>query len=141
MKRNPYYLVWSDAINRLRFVNPTSNSWKFYSMLFITVAMAMNLAILVTIIERHVLKIDAYHLDFQHYIGVKLNTVLNFTIKFFLPPFVLNYFLIFRRKRYEIITKQYKSYNGKLAVTYIILSLFLPVILIIVAFLVSKIIG
>lgn len=134
MKRNIYYIVWSNAINRLRFVNPNGNSWKFYSMLFITIAMAMNLAMLVTIIERHVLKIDSYHLNFQHYIGVKLNTVLDFTVKFFFPPFVLNYLLIFRRKRYEFITKQYKSYNGKLAVTYIILSLFLPVILIVLGF-------
>lgn len=81
----------------------------------------MNLAMLVTIIERHVLKIDSHHLDFQHYIGVKLNAVLDFIVKFFLPPLVLNYFLIFRQKRYEFITKQYKSYNGKLAVTYIII--------------------
>ncbi len=140
MKRNYYYMIWADAINRLKAVNGDNNSWKFYSMAFITLAMAFNLMVLMTILEKHILKIRFYNLDFNVFPGTKLNNALEFIVLFCLVPFAINYFLIFRNNRYESLIKQYKSYNGKLAATYIVASYFLPLILLVIAFLITKLI-
>ena len=69
----------------------------------------------------------------------EINSFLNFFLNFFLPPLIINYFLIFRNKNYEKLLLKYKYCNGKLFASYFICSLFLPIVLILLAYLLMKI--
>jgi len=37
--------------------------------------------------------------------------------------------LIFKNRRYEKLIKKYKYHHGKIAITYVLLSLFIPVVI------------
>lgn len=133
-------MIWVDTISRLKAVKGNNSSWKFSSMAFITLAMALNLAIIITILVKHIFKTRFYNLDLHVFPGTKLNNALEFLLLFFLIPFIINYFLIFRNKMYESLLKKYKSYNGKLAAIYLLGSYFLPFILLLIALLIHELI-
>lgn len=61
------------------------------------------------------------------------------TIVFFLPPLLLNYFLIFSRDQWKHIRKDYKSYNGRVYKLYFIFSAIVPIAIVFVTALVYKI--
>ena len=108
MKWNPFYLVWSDAIQRVRKSNPRMKDWKWKIFLYMTTVHAFNLWIILlwlkyfNVINVHTLKLDIFP-------GSILDGFFSFTL-FFASPFVLlNYFTIFHRNRYERILKKYKT--------------------------------
>lgn len=127
-----YYKIWVDGLTKLRSIPSNKGMWKFYSTTFISFAMAMNLALFMAILERNVLK-HSFDLDINFFTSKKLNSFLSFFVLYLLLPLLINYFLIFRNKRYEILISKYKSYDGKLFLTYILISFFLPFILILIA--------
>lgn len=127
---NVYYKIWVDGIIKIRSIPSNKSLWKFYSMLFITMAMAMNLALVITILEKNVLKSSFYELPVDIFSESKLNSFVSFFILFFLPPLALNYLLIFRNNRYERLIEKYEAHNGKLCASYLMISYFLPFFLI-----------
>jgi hypothetical protein len=64
--------------------------------------------------------------------GKNLDALISGFTLFILPNVLLNYFLIFRNNRYEMLLTKYKSYNGKLFISYFLASLALPLLLIVV---------
>jgi hypothetical protein len=133
-----YYKIWVDGITKLRSIPANKGMWKFYAMVFISMAMAINLALVMAILQRNILKHSFYdvHIDI---LGIKkLDYFVSFVLLYLLIPLLISYFLIFRNKRYEMLINKYKSYNGKLCVSYLMISYFLPFILIIVAFLLGR---
>ena len=85
-------------------------------MIFMTLAMSSNLILIMTILERHVLPERA-------------NSVLSYIFLFILPCLVINYQLTFRNKRYLKLLERYPYYNGKLAISYFVISMVLPIAL------------
>jgi hypothetical protein len=130
-----YYKIWVDGITKLRSRPENKGIWIFYAMTFISMAMAMNLITVITIIEKYVIKHSFYDIQFTLFTEQKLNQFLNFFILYLLLPLLINYTLIFRNKRYENLANKYKYHNGKLCITYLMISYFLPFILLIGAFL------
>jgi hypothetical protein len=122
-------MIWVDAITRLKSRPENVGMWKFYSMIFISMAMALNLLVIVTIIEKHILKYSFYQLNIDVFPGSKIDSFINFFLLFLALPLSINYLLIFRNNRYEKLIEIYKAHNGKLCVSYLILSYFLPLIL------------
>jgi len=135
---NVFYKIWVDCI--LYFKSRSEkNTWKFYSILSMSMAMAINIALLMSIIQRNILKEYFYGIQINLFSSEKTNAFFNFFLYFFLPPLIINYFLIFWNRNYEKRILKYKFCNGKLFAFYFITSLFLPLALIVLDYLIMKI--
>ena len=135
-----YYKIWVDGLKKLRSIPSNKNMWKFYAMVFISMAMAINFMLLVAILERNIFRTNFYHLEIQVFPRTKIDSFLSFFILFFAPCGLINYFLIFRKRRYEILFKKYQiTYNGKLCVAYMMISYFSPFLLLIIGYFINKI--
>lgn len=128
-----YYRIWVDFIIRAK-KNPANNgNWQQGSMIFMTLAMSSNFILIMTILERHVLKRTVYTLNFS-FLPERANSVLSYIFLFILPCWIMNYLLIFRNKRYLKLLERYPYKNGKLAISYFVISLMLPIILLLIGF-------
>ena len=129
---NIYYKIWVDCIIKARSIPANKNNWKRFTMIFMAMAMALNFILFMAILQRKFLGISFYHLKVDILPGTKLDAFISFFVLFLLPMLLINYFLIFRNNRYEILLEKYKSYNGKLFISYFLASLILPLLLIVI---------
>ena len=125
-----YYKIWVDGITKLRSRPENKGIWNFYAIVFISMAMAINLALIMSILQRNILKHTFYDIQFSIFSQRILNQLVSF--------FVL-YLLIFRDNRYEKLITRYKSYNGRLCAISLVSSYFLPFILLIIAYFFNKV--
>ena len=132
---NLYYKIWVDGIIQLRSNPKNKGIWIFYAVVFTAMANAFNLVLFTTILDRYILKRDFYDVKITFFHKSWLNGFASFFILYLLAPLIVNYFLIFRNRRYEKLIPRYKTYNGKLYLTYVLGSLFLPFIALVVAYL------
>jgi hypothetical protein len=133
---NIYYKIWVDCILRLRSQKQNKNTWMEKSMFLMTTAMTFNFMLFMAIFERHILGFPFYEFNIvsPNVIPIEgANDFLNTLVLFVLPCFVVNYLLIFlRKKKLKKLIRKYKypNYKGKLFVTYFLISGFLPLVLI-----------
>ena len=133
-----YYKIWVDCLLKLRSIPANRTMWKFYGLVFMSMAMALNIALFMAILQRNILGKTFYHLNVDIFLGTKLDSFVSFFILYLAAPLLINYVLVFRNKRYEELFKRYKSYNGKLGITYLMVSYFLPFILLAIGFLIDR---
>jgi hypothetical protein len=127
-----FYLIWVDAILRAKSQPANKNDWQVMTFIYMSVIMAVDLLFIVTILEQFVLGYSFYELKIPG-IHPEIGDPFSFAILFAGPPSVLNYVLIFRNRRYEKLIKKYEYHNGKLAVTYMLIGLFVPFIALVLA--------
>jgi len=132
-----YYRIWVDSIKRLMAIDVNKNSWQLKSMFAMSIAMTFNFILLMAIIQRNILGCYFYKLSISFLSNLE-NNILTILVLFFLPCVILNYLLIFRSKRYEKLLEKYPYNNGKLFATYFSISLFLPIILLLISILLYK---
>lgn len=132
---NLYYKIWVDGITKLRSNPQNKGMWLFYAVVFTSMANAFNIVLITAILDRYILKRDFYDVKVTFFHESRLNGFASFFILYLLAPLIVNYFLIFRNKRYEKLILKYQTYNGKLYATYLVVSLFLPFVLLIIAYL------
>lgn len=134
-----FYRIWVDFIKRIQ-LQPAAvrQDWGIRAMGAMTTAMVFNLILVMTVLEKFVFKKYFYKIEFA-FLPQRLNNVLTSLILFILPCFLLNYFLIFRNKRYKKLLKRYPYYKGKLFLWYFLVSLFLPIIILWSAIIFSRV--
>ena len=98
--------------------------------------MAVNIALIFSILQKNLLKKYFYGIQINLFSNEKANDFFNFFIYFLLPPLLFNYFIIFRNKHYEKLILKYKFHNGELFASYFIISLFLPIFLLLIAYII-----
>ena len=125
-----YYQIWVDNLLRMKSQEKNKHNWKQWSMIAMSLAMTLNLMLFMSILQEDILGISFYYINFP--IPDEYNGVLDVLLLFALPVVVVNYLLIFRNKRYEKLIEKYPYRNGKLAVPYVMISIFLPVVLVII---------
>jgi membrane protein YdbS with pleckstrin-like domain len=123
-----FYQVWVDCIARLRSMEINKNNWKSKSMIVMTISMTLNFALLMSVIQKHVLDYYFYKLEIP-FLSNYENNIITILVLFILPCIIVNYLFIFRANRYEKLLKKYSKYNGKLFLSYFTISMFLPIIL------------
>ena len=128
---NIYYKIWVDCLVRMRSQEINKDSWKRKSMIAMTIAMTYNGMFFMAILQRDILGFSFYWIDFPS-LPDREDSLINIFILFVLPIFIINYLLIFRKKRYEKLIEKYPSYNGKLAIPYIVISIMLPTVLLLI---------
>ena len=122
--RNPYYLIWVDTlINGKKYYR---NEWKVISFFLITFSNAMNVFTIYLWLKYF--DVVSYLIKIDIFPGTILNNAAGFFIQFAVPFFLINYFLIFYNDRYKKLIGKYPSSNGKLAVIYMLSSIWIGVI-------------
>lgn len=126
-----YYKIWVDCISKACSIPTNKNNWKGFTMIFMSMAMSLNFALFIAILQRNILGFSFYNININIFPGTKLDAFVCFFILFILPNILLNYFLIFRHDRYKMLLTKYKPNNGKLFICYFLTSLTLPLLLIV----------
>lgn len=128
-----YYRIWVDCIIRAKQQPANKNNWKVGTLFYMTMAMSFDFILIMTILERHILKRTIYDIDFPFF-PERANAALSFIFLFFLPCLVINYWFIFRNGRYQRLLEIYPYYNGKLFLTFFVISMMLPIVLLLIGF-------
>jgi len=126
-----YYRIWVDCITRLRSIEANKDNWQTIGIVSMSTAMTFNFVLLMVIIQKNILDYYFYEINIPVLSGFQ-NYILTILILYFLPCVIINYLLIFRNKRYEKLLKKYPYSNGKFIVTYILISMLLPSILLLI---------
>jgi hypothetical protein len=120
-----YYILFSDAINKILTVEKSKDMWKFYTLIFISFAMGFNLFMLSFILhDLNILKIETIKVKLNTTGIYKLDSFLSYAVVYLFPFLMLNYFLIFYKEKYKQIIIKYKHYDGKLIGWYYAISFF-----------------
>ena len=130
-----YYTIWVDGLIKLRSIPKNRTMWRFYAYAFISMAMALNIALIMAILQRNILHKTFYQINIDIFPGTKIDAFINFFILYMIMPLIVNYLLIFRGNRYEKLFKLYKYHNGKLCVSYLMVSYILPFLLLFIGYL------
>jgi hypothetical protein len=123
----------------MRSQKQNKDTWVGWSMIYMLLAMKFNFLLFMAILQRDILGYTFYEINLSS-LSDKENNLITILILFALPIVILNYLLIFRNKRCKKLVKKYKypDYNGKLAFTYIAISLLLPAVLIIIGIIATQ---
>jgi hypothetical protein len=93
---------------------------------YMSIVMGVDLLFIMVILQE---VLGYYFYEFEiPILPHEVSEIVSFVVLFGGPPLVLNYMLIFRNDRYKELIKNNKYHDGKLAVTYMLLGLFIPVI-------------
>ncbi len=115
--RNLYYLIWADAISSFRKHNPERNDWKFVTLVFISWMQALNFWIILLWLKYFNIYIPK-QIEIDIFPGDSIDGFLSFSAQFALPFVILNYFLIFYKKRYEKILIKYNNIKIRYVLIY-----------------------
>ena len=127
-----YYKIWVDCINNLLEREDNKKDWKFKSMIAMNFAMIFNFALIMIIIQKYILGYFFYTFEPPN-LSKFWNNVFVFAILFILPCVTLNYILIFYNDRYKMLIKKYSYNKGRLFMSYFLISILIPIILIIIS--------
>lgn len=128
-----YYGLWVDCIKRMKAQPANKDSWQWKSMFSMSTAMVSNFAFAMTILEAHILGSYFYKIEFT-FLSKYWSNVLSFVIIFILPVTIINYLLIFRKQRYKKLLEKYPYRNGMFFMSYFLISLWVPFILLVVGY-------
>src|SRR5688572_6204031 len=95
--------------------------------LYMTMAMSLNIWLLVTIAKKFYLPRSFYLIRISG-LPDRINNIVTFLLMYILPCLVLNYLLILRDNRYMTLMKKYPYSNGNTGIVYIIQSFLLPLL-------------
>lgn len=109
-----YYKIWVDCITRAQSIPANRDNWKFITMSSMTIAMALDIGLILSILQLHILGFIFFDIKFDIFPGEKLDNALSFLLLYFAIPLIFNYLFIFRNNRYEKLLKKYEHRNGKL---------------------------
>jgi hypothetical protein len=134
-----YYGLWVDTITKIQSIPKNKDMWEFYSISFISMAMALNLWFVTFLLMLHLnIVIPFLPLRLDIFPGNKLDAFLGFFISYLFPVLLINYLLIFKNRKYLELVKSYKPQNGKLFLKYFIGSLLIIILYFIIGYVVVK---
>ena len=129
MIKNIYYTIWIDCILQLRKQPFNKDSWKWKSMMIISLAMSLNFMLIIALLGLVFDFPKNYVVQINIFAGSILDSLLSFMILYGLPVVLFNYFMIFYKDKYEILRKKYAFFHGRYFLVYFFLSLGIPFIL------------
>jgi len=132
-----YYAIWVDCIVRAKSQPSNQHRWKVISMTLMSLAMFLNLWLVISLIELFIFKRTIYKIDL-YFLNSNNKVIAEFLIQFVLPIVILNYLLIFRNDRYVKLIGEYPYRNGKLFLIYFLASLSIPIVLLWIGIIFSR---
>lgn len=132
-----YYKLWVDAIQFENSKHGDFRNWKFYVMIGITFSQGLNLATLLFWMSTWV-KIN-FFIPVDLFPGKIFDGAISGFITLFLPFLVLNYFLIFKNRKYELLLRKYKHKRGRIYITYFFISLSVFIVPLLITFFINRV--
>lgn len=136
---NIYYNIWADCISKAKSLPKNKNDWKIYTLIFMSMSMALNLVVLLFSLADLGITKSIPIIPIDIFPGTKLDAFVSFFISYLLPFIITNYYLIFYKEKYKQMLQKYKYYNGKLFMTYFLCSIGALILYFIIAFLIVKV--
>lgn len=133
-----YYRLWLDTIDRFKEKQGSSYAGKFYSVLFINFAFALNSILIYGIIVFGILNCKNALLRLDFIEDKRIEYPIVAFIQFFSPFYILNYFLIFRKDRYLKLKERYPSNNWRLGTALGLILYMIPILILAIFFLYKK---
>lgn len=131
-----YYEIWADAIGFEKAKHGHIRNWKPYVLIGITFCQGLNLGTILIVLGTWVK--SSFFLSIDFFPGEMLDGALSGIITLFVPFLILNYLLIFRKKKYEGIIENYPYRKGKRYIGYFIVSVVLLLLPILIGFFSSR---
>ena len=122
-----YYAIWVDCLVRLKSQPANQHRWKGIAMTLMSLAMFLNFWLVVNFIELAIFKRPVYRIHLEFMTG-NSKKITEFLMQFVLPVLIMNYMLIFRNNRYEKLIEKYPYRDGRLFLTYFLVSMATPII-------------
>ena len=129
--KNLLYKLWVDAIVFERSNNKGIRNWKIYTLIPMSLYQGLNVFTVLFWLSFFGVKMEIF-LVFDIFPGKMLDGALSGLLTLFLPFIILNYLLIFHRKRYEKLIEKYIYKKGKYYKTYAVASVIIGVLPLIV---------
>lgn len=129
--KNLYYEIWVDAIVFEKTKHGHLRNWKPFTLIPISILQGINLLTIFFWLVTFDIKLNIFF-DFNLFPGEMLNGFLSGFITLFLPFIILNYFLIFKGRKYDVLIEKYKYRKGKYYLIYFlatILIFIMPIII------------
>lgn len=121
--RNYYYIFWADSIKRIKKFHPKKRDWKISLYVLNSWIHALNLYIIFLWLKYF--QVFSFKLpDINFFPGDMIDGFLSFALVFATPFFIINYFLIFYKDRYQKIIEKYHVENGNYAMPYSMIIVF-----------------
>ena len=115
---NIYYEIWTDCITKARSLPKNKSDWKLYTLLFMSMAMALNLVFILFILAEIKITYKIFIIPVDIFPGTKIDAFISFFISYLLPFLIINYYFVFFKEKYKTILLKYKFRNGKLFLSY-----------------------
>lgn len=103
---NLYYKIWVDAIEFERKNHGDSRGLLFYTLVPMSFIQGLNLFGIFLLLSSLNVKFDPF-LEIDIFRGELLDKVFTSVLTLFMPFIILNYILIFHKKRYERLIERY----------------------------------
>ncbi len=129
--RNIYYILWVDAIVNAKDYKNKEPGWKSSVFWTLTTINVFNLMLVLFWLDFFQIYKHKFIFNFNansFALGL-LEAFLNVFVPFVFVPFAfVNYFAIFYKDRYKRLIEKYSHYDGRFALYYTLISIFLLVI-------------
>ena len=122
-----FYTLWVDAIVFERSNNNGIRNWKIYTLVPMSLYQGLNIFTVLFWLSFFGVRMDVF-LDFNIFPSKMLDGALSGLLTLFFPFIILNYLLIFNRRRYEKLIEKYIYKKGKYYKTYAIASVIISVL-------------
>jgi hypothetical protein len=122
---------------RGKSIENNKNNWKFMSMSLMSISMTTIFIVLMSIIQKHLLNHYFYEIFFSEFPNY-INNMITYIVLYFSPVVALNYFSIFKNDRYKRLINKYPYHNGKLFLTYFMVAMVTPLIVILTGMFLSR---
>ena len=132
-----YYKIWTDLIILIQKNPLRANDWKIFTLLFVGSANAIKLMFFFAIFQRYILKFTFYDINLP-FNNQFIKTTLTGFILYWLPPIIFNYWLIFYKNKYVLIVEKYKDSSKNYFLIYFLSSLFVPLLILIIALIINR---
>lgn len=126
-----YFKIMVSSIYTSKNNGFMSDIWKFTSNFYVATALTANFLILYVLLNNHFFPRSLDFLSLEILNDKGLNFLLNLILYGIMPIMIINYYLVYKDKQYNILIKQFnESYNKKTFGLYFLISFFLPISLI-----------
>ncbi|KAF5031654.1 hypothetical protein DSECCO2_625500 [anaerobic digester metagenome] len=127
--KNLYLTLWVDAIVNAKSYKMKTPGWKSRTLWLLTTSNVLN--VMLVLLWLDFFQLYKHNFFFNFHADSFAVGLLEIFLNIFAPIGIINYFLIFYKERYKRLIATHRHYNGKFALYYTLISIFLIVITVI----------
>lgn len=117
--KNIYYSIWADLIVNIEKNTNHKKDWKLFSIIYMTLLNALNMGVVLMLLA-YMFNFKVIWVSFSLFPGNLLNSFIAFIVQFATPFVLLNYGLIFHKRRYKTLVQKHSDRKGKLFALYLL---------------------